>query len=270
MKRRAFLSAGAALGVAPVLGMTGLENNFGQPAPQARQQYFEWITYQLPLGNRQRLLSQYYRDVAIPALNRAGINNIGVFNIRHGHGVNNTALHVIIPHPTLESIETVNDKLLDDRSFVQAGANVLNSGLSEMAFVSMEKTIMKAFTHLPEMQIPTQKRENRARIFQVRVYEAPSLTASKRKVEMFNEGGEIAIFKKTGLQPIFFGETIAGSMMPNLVYMLAFDDFEEMGKAWDTFRVDPDWVKLRDDPYYAETVSRIHDWIWTPAAFSQI
>ena len=268
MKRRTFLSAGAALGAAPVLGMSGLAGSFELSAIGGNQQYFEWISYHLPMGTRQGLLAQYYRDVAIPTLNRAGINNIGVFNVRHG--INNPTLHVIIPHPTLESIVTLNDKLLDDTSFVQAGSDVLRSRLSEMAFVGMEKTIMKAFTHLPEIQIPTQKKENRSRIFQVRVYEAPSLTASKRKVKMFNEGGEIAIFKKTGLQPIFFGETIAGKMMPNLVYMLAFDDFENMSKAWDTFRSDPEWVVLRDDPYYAETVSRINDWVWTPTPFSQI
>ena len=268
MKRRAFLSASAALGVTSALGMQAQQIDLGQPVVQGNQQYFEWISYHLPLGSRQGLISQYYRDVAIPALNRAGIVNVGVFNVRHG--INNPTLNVIIPHPSLESIETLNNRLLDDAAFVAAGANFLSPRLSEMAFVAMEKTIMKAFTHLPEIQVPTQKQENRPRIFQVRVYEAPSLTASKRKIHMFNEGGEIAIFKKTGLQPILFGETIAGAMMPNLVYILAFDDFNDMGRAWDTFRVDPDWVRLRDDPYYAETVSRINDWIWTPTAFSQI
>ena len=264
MKRRAFLSAGAVLGISPVAGMLSSK----QTAIQEKQQYFEWIRYHLPLGNRQRWVQDYYRDVAIPALNRAGINNIGVFTVRHG--TNEPTLHVIIPHPTLDSIETVNDKLLEDKSFVENGSRFLSSPTNEMAFVSMEKTIMKAFTHLPEMLIPKQKQENRSRIFQVRVYEAPSLTALKRKIHMFNEGGEIAIFQKVGLQPILFGETIAGNMMPNLMYIMAFDDFTDMTRGWDRFRVDPDWIRLRDDPYYADTVSRINDWIWNPAAFSQI
>jgi len=267
MKRRTFLSAGAALGMTPVMGMPGLTESFAQPATEGRQ-YFEWIRYHLHLGTRQRLVADYYRDVAIPALNKAGINNVGVFNVRNGP--NDPTLHVIVPHPSLESIVTLNDRLLDDKSFVQAGERFLNPPLSEMAFVSMEKSILKAFTHLPEIQVPTQKKENRSRIFQVRTYEAPSLTASKRKIQMFNEGGEIAIFKKTGLQPILFGETIAGDRMPNLIYILAFDNLDAMTKNWDVFRVDPDWVKLSADPYYRETVSRINDWIWTPASISQI
>jgi len=266
MKRRAFLSAGAALSMSPVMAkVSGVSNNFEQ---SSKQQYFEWITYHLPLGNRQGYVAEYYRDVAIPALNKAGIKNIGVFNVRHG--INNPTLHVVIPHPTLESVVTLWDKLLDDTDFVKAGARYLSPQADEVAYVSMEKTILRALTHLPEIQIPTQKKENKSRIFQVRVYEAHNLTANIRKIHMFNEGGEIEIFKKTGLQPIFFGETIAGNMMPNLIYMLSFDNFEDLTKSWDTFRPHPEWIKLRDDPYYAGITLRIEDWIWTPTAFSQI
>ena len=189
MKRRAFLSTGAALGITPVMGMSAL-GGFEQSQTK-RQQYFEWIRYHLPMGNRRGYVSDYYRDVAIPALNKAGINNVGVFNVNRGP--NNPTLHVIIPHPTLESIVTLNDRLLDDQNFVKAGERFLKSPSSEMAFVSMEKSILKAFSHLPEIVVPTQKKENKSRIFQVRTYEAPSLTASKRKIHMFNEGGEIAI-----------------------------------------------------------------------------
>ena len=87
---------------------------------------------------------------------------------------------------------------------------------------------------------------------------------------MFNEGGEIEIFQKTGLQPVLFGETIAGDRMPSLVYILAFDDYDDMTKSWDKFRVDPAWKKLSADTFYAETVSTINDWIWRPTGFSQI
>ena len=267
MKRRTFLSAGAALGMTPVMGMPALTEKSEQSAANGRQ-YFEWIRYHLHLGSRQGLVAQYYRDVAIPALNKAGINNIGVFNVKHG--INHPTLHVIIPHPTPESLVTLNDRLLEDKNFVEAGSSFLQAPTNEMAFVSMEKTILRAFSYLPEIQVPTQKKDNKPRIFQVRTYESPSLTAAKRKIHMFNEGGEIEIFKNTGLQPILFGETIAGNNMPNLVYMLAFDDFDAMNKNWDVFRNDPAWKKLSADTFYADTVTRINDWIWTPAPFSQI
>jgi hypothetical protein len=49
---------------------------------------------------------------------------------------------------------------------------------------------------------------------------------------MFNEGGEIAIFRRTGLAPVFFGEALVGSKIPNLTYMLGFDDMEALEKGW--------------------------------------
>ena len=267
MKRRAFITTGCALGLTPAMGMTGVTGNNEQTAAGG-EQYFEWISYHLHLGSKQNLVVNYYKDVAIPALNKAGIKNVGVFNVKHGP--NDPTLHVIIPHPSLESVVTLNNKLLDDKSFVQAGDRFLNAPLSDMAFVSMERTILKAFNSLPEIQVPRQKTANSSRIIQVRTYEAPSLIASKKKIQMFNEGGETAIFIKTGLQPVLMGETIAGNRIPNLVYMLAFDDMNDLAKKWEVFGKDPDWAKLRGDTYYADTVSRINDWIWTPAGCSQI
>jgi hypothetical protein len=123
---------------------------------------------------------------------------------------------------------------------------------------------------MPVVEAPTTAAENRPRIFELRVYESHSEPAAVRKVEMFNEGGEIAIFRKTGLTPVFFGETIIGPQMPNLTYMLTFADMVERARAWDTFIVDPDWIAIRDDPYYRDTVSNITDFILRPLPFSQV
>jgi hypothetical protein len=266
MKRRTFLSAGVALGLTPVMAKPGFAGSFARPAGGV--QYYEWIRYRLLPGNKQRLVADYYRDVAIPALNKAGIKAVGVFNIKHGPDA--PTLNIIVPHPTLDSIVTLNDRLLDDKSFVQAGERVLNAPMSDPAFFTVEKSILKAFTGLPEIQIPTQKKANKSRIFQVRTYESPSLIAARKKIQMFNEGGEIAIFKRTGLQPVLFGETIAGTKIPSLVYILAFDDMNELEKNWNVFRSDPEWGTLKSDPYYADIHSFTNDWIWTPAPFSQI
>ena len=87
---------------------------------------------------------------------------------------------------------------------------------------------------------------------------------------MFNEGGEIDVFRKTGLRPVFFGETLAGPLMPNLTYMLVFDSEESQAEHWDEFRNHPDWLALREDKQYKDTVSNVTDFILRPASFSQI
>ena len=265
MKRRTFLSTAAMLGMTPVSGIPQFENS----KQSKGEQYFEWIRYHLPVGSRQGLTARYYRDVAIPALNKAGIDNVGVFNVKHGD--NQPTLHVIIPHPSLESVITLNDRLLNDEKFVQAGEHFLNAPTSEKAFLSMEKTLLKAFSKFPQIQVPKQKKANSPRIFQARTYESPNLIAAKKKLHQFNEGGEVDIFIRTGLQPVLFGEIIAGDRMPGLVYLLAFDNMADLAKSWATFDADPTWLELFNDPYYGKNiVSCINDWIWTPTAFSQI
>jgi hypothetical protein len=89
---------------------------------------------------------------------------------------------------------------------------------------------------------------------------------------MFNEAGEIDIFKKVGLTPVFFGETIIGGMRPNLTYMLSYDDMEEHDQNWKTFGNDPDWKKISGMPEYANAkiVSRITRTFLVPTGFSQV
>jgi hypothetical protein len=90
---------------------------------------------------------------------------------------------------------------------------------------------------------------------------------------MFNVG-EIAIFRKTGLHPVFFGETLAGTKMPNLTYMLVFKDMEESKANWKRFSADPDWKALRSDPEYADKAvlrkGGITNLYLRPADYSQI
>jgi hypothetical protein len=87
---------------------------------------------------------------------------------------------------------------------------------------------------------------------------------------MFNTGGEIAIFRRTGLPIVFFGQAIVGSKLPNLTYMLSFENEEAMKKGWANFGQDPAWKALRDDPQYKDTVSTITNLVLRPASSSQI
>jgi hypothetical protein len=132
--------------------------------------------------------------------------------------------------------------------------------------VRMESSLLRAFKNMPKLEVP----EKKGRIFELRTYESHSIKAAKKKIEMFNEGGEIAIFKKTGLLPVFFGETLIGPMMPNLTYMLVFEDMADRDAKWKVFGGSPDWKKLSSNPDYKDTVSNITDIILRPERYSQI
>ena len=105
----------------------------------------------------------------------------------------------------------------------------------------------------------------------MRTYESPSEQAHIRKVEMFNSG-EFACFQAAGFHPVFFGDTLIGSRMPCLTYMLSLASLDEYNARWDAFRNHPDWKKLSANPRYSyeHIVSNITNLILSPLSSSQI
>jgi hypothetical protein len=95
--------------------------------------------------------------------------------------------------------------------------------------------------------------------------------AHTRKMQMFNEA-EIGIFVRTGLAPVFFADTLYGTRMPCLTYMLTFADMAELTAHWAAFGADPEWKELSHKPGNtdAEIVSNISNLYLSPLACSQI
>jgi len=261
MNRREFLTTTSAVGMA---GMSSLAVGAGAGG----RQYFEFRQYHLHTGSKKNQVGNFLRKVGIPAMNRIGIGPVGVFTAMYGPS--SPTLYVMLVHKSLDSVANSSERLLADDKYRKDGADFVNASLSDTAYVRVESSLMVAFKDMPRLSVPKQKIENKSRIFELRTYESHSIKASKKKIEMFNEGREIAIFKKTGLAPVFFGETLVGPQMPNLTYMLVFDDLTHRDAMWDVFRVDPEWKKISGDPQYKDTVSNITDIILRPTRYSQI
>lgn len=257
MNRRTFLASSAL--AAPL----GHRLAFGTGGAQ-EEQYYELRTYNLLYGSKQADMHAFLGNVAVPALNRIGIEPVGVFTV--SYGPNSPSVYVLLPHPNLESVEMARRRLAADEEYMQAGADFLKRPLADPSYVRYESSLMKAFEQMQTLETPVQ---SDGRIFELRVYESHTDEAALRKVEMFNSG-EIPIFREVGLNPVFFGETLIGQKLPNLTYMLVFEDMAARDEAWARFRDHPDWQELSADTYYAETVSAISDFILRPADYSQI
>lgn len=257
MKRREFLTTAGLAGVAGVSSLATAAEGDGR-------EYFEFRKYHLNTGSKKNRVGDFLRKVGIPAMNRIGVGPVGVFTAKYGP--NQPTLYVLIVHKSLESLVTCSAKLLADDEYCSAGAEYVDATLSDPAYVRIESSLMVAFKGMPELAVPEKKK----RIFELRTYESHSAKASKKKIEMFNEGGEIAIFKKTGLQPVFYGESIIGPQLPNLTYMLTFEDMVDRDAKWKLFGAAPEWKKLSGDPQYKDTVSNITDIILQPTPYSQI
>jgi hypothetical protein len=255
MRRREFLAASVA-------GLAGLNTLATANKEQEQREYYELRCYQTLARPKHNLVGDFFKNTAIAAMNRIGIEPVGVFNVMYGP--NQPSLYVLAVHKSLESVVTASARLLEDDEFRKS--DFINTAISEPMYVRYESSLMAAFKELPKLTVP----EKETRIFELRTYESYSIKASKKKIEMFNEGGEIALFKKTGLKPVFFGETIIGPKLPNLNYMLVFADLAERDKNWAVFSSSPEWKKLSADPAYKDTVSNITDIILKPTSYSQI
>ena len=154
---------------------------------------------------------------------------------------------------------------------MKVGAAFLNAPAMAPAFVRVESSLMIAFAGKPRLTIPPATAGHQARVFELRTYESPSDQDHQRKVEMFHSG-EFDIFEKAGFWPVFYGDTLVGTRLPNLTYMLGFSDLAERNKKWEAFGSAPEWKKLTGSPRFAfeAIVSNITNLILTPTPYSQI
>lgn len=263
MNRREFLAASAAAGVTPLAQVGGIDS-----FQAAGREFYELRSYHLLPGSKQQLLNNYFRDAAIPAMRRLGLGPVGAFSVTYGP--NAPTLYILITHPTLDSVATLRQRLWRDAEYVKAGAPFLNVAQSDAAFVRVESSLLHAFEQMPKLEVPAGAATRKPRIFELRRYESHSDKAAIRKIEMFNKGGEIPIFRRTGLTPVFFAESVVGANQPNLTYMLTHENMAARDESWAKFSADPEWKKLSADPYYAETVSSVSDLVLRPTAYSQI
>ena len=259
MNRRDFLVTG----LAGVTATQALASS-AKAASASPRQFFEMRQYHLRTGSNKGRVGKFLRETGIAAMNRIGIEPVGVFETMYGP--NQPTLYVLLVHPSLDSVLNASARLMDDDECCEKGAEFIDASLSDPSYVRCESSLLAAFTGMPQIAPPAFKK----RIFELRIYESHSLKAAKKKIEMFNEGGEIAIFKKTGLNPVFFGESLIGRQQPNLTYMLAFRNMADRDQRWQAFRDHPDWQKLRQNPAYRDTVSNITYIILKPTSYSQI
>ena len=231
---------------------------------QSKQEYYELRVYTLSSTEQRGQVETYWQNAAIPTLNKMGIKKVGVF--RETEPGENPKLYVLIPYKTLQQFEQVQSKFLKDPGLQQAGKPYLDAPHKEPAYLRYESSLMKAFSHLPQLEIPSKKE----RMFELRIYESHSEKFARQKIKMFNEGGELEIFRKTGLQPVFFGETLVGTQMPNLTYMITAPTMEAHKQNWKNFGEHPEWKKLSSLPEYADTVTKITSIFLEPTSFSQI
>lgn len=261
MQRRSFLQSS----LAAVAAGAAVPSAFAADAERPAGPLYELRTISLK-APKLPALDAYLEKALLPALKRQGIGPVGVF-VEKGEG-DAVKVFALIVHPSAETVATLSRRLAADAEYGKAAKDYLAAAASDPVYGRVESSLLVPFEGMPKLEKPD---ASKPRLFNLRVYESHNERAAKKKIEMFNVS-ELAIFKRTGLTPVFFGETIVGAAMPNLTYLLVFPDEAGRAAAWARFRDDPEWLKLKAMPEYAdkEIVSRITNHILTPAAYSEL
>ena len=106
-------------------------------------------------------------------------------------------------------------------------------------------------------------------IYEYRVYEA-----APGKLEALNSrfrNHTLGIFERHGIKNIGYWTASVGDYNDRLIYIVAFEDEGQRAEAWNSFRADPEWNKVRSESEAdGPLVSRITNSILNPTDYSPL
>jgi hypothetical protein len=232
--------------------------------------YYQIKVYTIKNQAQETSIDSYLKDAYLPALHKAGIKKVGVFKPAADDPAAGTKVFVFIPLKQLNQIEKIESQLAADKEYQAAGSDYINAKYDNPAYERIESVLLKAFDKMPEFYCPKFDTPKSEQIFELRSYHSATEKIYRKKVEMFNEGGETEIFSKIGANAIFYGEVISGASMPNLMYMTSYASKKSNEEHWKAFTQHPDWLELKEKEEYKNTVSHIDKWLCHPTDYSDI
>ena len=250
----------------------------GQAAAQSEpgREYYEIRRYRLADKDSRQTVLAYLENALVPALNRAGIDRVGVFGVEPPaeadepvDPVDVLSVWAIIAFPTVGDFTAMKSTLEADAEYLEAAAPMYATPRQEPIYERVESWFLRAFKGMPVMELPPQTAAGQDRIFELRLYESHNEETARRKVHMF-DNGEIDIMRDVDMAPLLFAELLVGEDVPALVYILSAPDMEAHREHWQAFGGHSEWIRMRDMDYYKGTVSRIENVFLRPTAFSQI
>jgi hypothetical protein len=232
--------------------------------------FLELTTWRLHNSDEAQLkrVTDYLETGRFPALTHA-VSAKPIAALSNLVGPDGPAILTITQYASLAAMQQALTAVEADAAH-QKALETLSSGPG-LPFVTIESSLFQSLAVIPAPVLPTDAATRTPRIFELRTYQSQSVPARQKKAAMFNTG-EIAIFQRLGMFPVFIGESVIGPRQPNITYMLTFDSLAEREKHWQAFGADPEWKTLSAPPELkdAQIVANISNTIWRPLPFSPL
>lgn len=234
------------------------------------QEFYELRIYTFKTPEQLQRTETYLEKALLPALHRQGNLRVGVFRPVETDSTYGKKLYVLIPHKTLEAFDKQESLLAKDKAYLEQGNDYLNALYTNAPYQRIQTILLKAFSGMPIAAKPDLKNPVNERVYELRSYEGHTEKIYRNKVEMFNAGDEVGLFKRLGFNAVFYGEVLSGANMPNLMYMTTFENKASRDAHWKAFVDDAQWKTLSAMPEYKNNVSKIEIFFLRPTTYSDL
>ncbi len=228
MLRRSFLQAVGAAGVAGA----------GSDSGAARTRYYTMESLLMENGEQVGRLHDFLSHGFLPAARKVHTGPMLVLEAVVASHVPQVA--VVMGFGSAADALSIHSRLQQQDGYT-AAVEKWETGVIPPC-EQMVSTLLEAADYSPEFP----QSAKQPRIFELRTYHSPTWRQLGALHERF-AGREIPIFHRSGIHPVLYSSTAFGSSMPNLTYLIPFDDLAAREKAWGAFGADPEWVKVRKE-----------------------
>ena len=236
-----------------------------------KQDLFSIRIYEMKTKEQEDRVDKYLQEALLPALLRQGLGHIGVFKPVGNDTAAFRRIYVLIPFHSADQFVRFSAELLKDKHYLADGKEYLDATYSDPPYVRIESILLQAFPGMPQIAaVSTLKGPAAERIYELRSYEGPTEKYFQNKMQMFNEGGEIGLFKRLNFNAVFYASVLSGAHMPNLMYMTSFENMDDRNAHWKTFGDDPFWKQLVASPEYQHNVSHVDIVFLHPTGYSAL
>ncbi len=243
-----------------------------QQALAGKRDFYQLKIYHYATKEQEARLDGFLAKAYLPALHRLGMK-AGVFKTIIPEGTpepTDKLLYVLIPFKSANAFFQLEGKLAKDKQYAEDGKDYLDTPYTQPVYTRIESVLLNAFVDAPVWQMPALTGPKSERVYELRSYEGHSEKIYQNKVEMFNKGDEIGLFKRLHFNAVFYGEVVSGAQMPNLMYMTTFENRADRDAHWKAFSADDYWKKLSARPAYQHNVAKNDTRFLRPAEYSDI
>jgi hypothetical protein len=238
MDRRSFVQSMAGVGMLAAQGVPARAQESGRKPRFFRLDYFSFHQ-----GDQSTRLNEFL-TATVPVVAKH-IQPVGVFTAVFTSHTQTTL--VLTGYSSLAEMETVSRTVSEDPTYRKAHEEFERN--PEGSYDTLSRVLLQATDFSPEI-VPLAEKPKSPRYFEMRYYHSPTSRQLGLVHDRFAKS-TLPIFNRFGIHPLLFADTIIGSDMPSLFYIIPFNTLADREKAWDGFNADPEWIKVR-----ADTVAR--------------